>query len=57
MPEFTISAGRGVSDVEALALYESVEGSAYTQDPEQGPGFTEGGDFSPEPLRVFALFR
>lgn len=141
MPEFTISADRGVSDAEALALYESVGWSAYTRDPEllvrairnssfvvtarnaggelvglaravsddaticylqdilvdpafqgsgvgralleavqtrfghvrqtvlltdnepgqrafyQALGFTEGGDFSPEPLRAFALFR
>ena len=141
MPEYTISAGRGVSDAEALALYKSVGWSAYTRDPEllvrairnstfvvtarnpdgelvglaravsddaticylqdilvdpafrgsgvgralleavqsrfghvrqtvlltdnepgqrafyQALGFTEGGDFCPQPLRVFALFR
>lgn len=33
MPEFTLSAGTGVSDVEALALYRSVGWAAYTRDP------------------------
>jgi hypothetical protein len=83
MPQFSVSASADVSDVEALALYESVGWAAYTRDPGQlvrairnssqtvlltdnepgqrafyeALGFTEGADFSPEPLRVFALFR
>lgn len=33
MPDFTISAGTGVSNAEALALYQSVGWAAYTRDP------------------------
>ena len=33
MPEITITAGTGVSDAEALALYQSVGWAAYTRDP------------------------
>lgn len=64
---FTVLAGGPVSDPEVLALYESVGWGAYTRGSQvlaagqrafyEALGFTEGSDFRPEPVRVFAQFR